>query len=148
MLISNEFIWREDHYAFHVTSVDSIKEICKEGLKPLCGERSKSVGDNIKGVFFFDYLNSASEWIDVLYKDKNIYELELLRFNLKNRRWIKHNDDEFYLPHIVYPEKVEYLRIYNVERNINLPLTFIDDSSEKRILVWDDLNNYKPLVKK
>ena len=114
----------------------------------MCGKRSQSVCDDTKGVFFFDYLGSVSHWIDVLYENKNIYELELLRFNLKNRKWIKQNDNEFYLPNKVLSERIEYLRIYDIEKNIYLPLNFVDNVNENRILVWNSLNEYKPLVKK
>lgn len=148
MFISDSFVWRNDHYAFHITNTDAIEDIRKEGLKPLCGKRSQSVCDDTKGVFFFDYLGSVSHWIDVLYENKNIYELELLRFNLKNRKWIKQNDNEFYLPNIVLSERIEYLRIYDIEKNIYLPLNFVDNVNENRILVWNSLNEYKPLVKK
>ena len=147
MVILNEFIWRKDHYAFHITNTDVIDHICMEGLKPLCGERSESIGDNVGGIFFFDYLGSVSDWIDALYKTKSIYELELLRFNLKNRKWIKQNDNEFYLPNKVFPERLEYLRIYDIEQNIYLPLTYIDDTNENIKLVWNSLNEYRPLVK-
>ncbi len=149
MIILNEFIWREDHYAFHITNVDAMVNICKLGLKPLCWERSMSVGDTTKGIFFFDYLFSASDWIERLYEKKDIYELELLKFNLKNRKWIKWNNDEFYLPNKVFPEKIDYLRIYDIREGIYLPLNFIDKVDEKRIIiVWNSLENYRPLVKK
>lgn len=147
MIIFKEFIWKKDHYAFHITNIEVMKNICRYGLKPQCGERSISVGDNTKGIFFFDYLNSLSKWIDILYKNKNINELELLRFNLKNRKWIKQNNNEFYLPNKVLPERIEYLRIYDIEKNIYLPLNFVDNLNEKSILMWNRLDNYKPLIK-
>lgn len=147
MIIVNEFIWRKDHPAFHITNTDSMMSICTKGLRPLCGERSKLVEDNVKGIYFFDYLGSASNWIDALYNDRDIYELELLRFNLKNRKWIKKNCDEFYLPNKIIPKGIEYLRIYDTEQNVYLPLNFIDYIDEKRILVWNSLDEYKPLVK-
>ena len=144
MFISDSFVWRNDHYAFHITNTDAIEDIRKEGLKPLCGKRSQSVCDDTKGVFFFDYLGSVSHWIDVLYENKNIYELELLRFNLKNRKWILKNENEFYLTNKVKPEKIEYLRILDKEKNIYLPLIFLDENKE---LIWYELDNYKPLIK-
>ena len=52
MIILNEFIWRKDHYAFHITNTDAMVNICKQGLKPLSGERSKLVDDDIKDIFF------------------------------------------------------------------------------------------------
>ena len=147
MIILNEFIWRKDHYAFHITNTDAMANICKQGLKPLSGERSKLVDDDIKGIFFFDCLSNVSDWAEVLYETKDIYELELLKFNLKNRKWIKHNNDEFYLPNKILPGRIEYLRIYDTEKRIYLPLNFIDSVDEKRIIVWNSLDGYKPLVK-
>ena len=88
-----------------------------------------------------------SDWIEVLYETKDIYELELLKFNLKNRKWIKQNNDEFYLPNKILPGRIEYLRIYDTEKRIYLPLNFIDSVDEKRIIVWNSLDDYKPLVK-
>ena len=147
MIILDEFIWRTDHYAFHLTNDNSMKKICVEGLKPLCGERSQSVNDNFNGIFFFDNIESVSRWIDVLYENKDIYELELLRFNLKNRKWIKKNDDEFYLIHKVLPKKIEYLRLYDNEKNVFLPLNSIDSIDKQKILTWNSLEYYKPLKK-
>lgn len=150
MIILNEFIWKEDHYAFHVTNVDAMKSICRDGLIPLCGERSRSVNDDIIGIFFFDHLVSASFWMDVLYENKDITELELLRFNLKDRMWIKHNDNEFYLPNGVFPNDVEYLRIYDPQKQIYLPLNYIDDIDyidDDYVLKWNSLDEYKPLIK-
>lgn len=148
MIISNEFIWRKDHHVFHITNMEAMENICKYGLKPLCGERSKSVGDDIKGIFFFDSIRSVSDWIDALYKNRDICELELLRFNLKHRKWIKKNNSEFYLPNKVLPERIEYLRLYDTEKNIYLPLNFVGASNEKSVLIWNSLDDYKPLVKK
>ena len=144
MIILNEFIWREDHYAYHLTNIESMNKICIQGLKPLNGERSKSINDDTNGIYFFDYLGSVYNWIEMLYKNKNIYELELLRFNLKNRKWILKNENEFYLTNKVKPEKIEYLRILDKEKNIYLPLKFLDENKE---LIWYELDNYKPLIK-
>ena len=147
MIILNEFIWRQNHDAFHITNTEAMMRICMNGLIPMCGERSRSVGDDTKGIFFFDCLGSVSNWIDLLYRDRDIYELELLRFNLKGRKWFIHNSDEFYLTNKVLPNRIEYLRIYDVENNIYLPLNFIDYIDDKKILVWNGLEEYEPLIK-
>ena len=144
MIILKPFVWRKDHFAYHLTSSDYMKMICSQGLKPLCGERSQSVGDDTKGVFFFDCLESVLDWIDYLYKDRNVEELELLRFNLKNRKWVKQNDCEFYLPHKVLPERVEYLRIYDQETSSLSPLSSIGDYNKRKELIWKGLKDYKP----
>lgn len=146
MVLTEEFIWRTDFYAYHVTNIDNIDSICKEGLKPLCGDRSKLVYDNTKGIYFFINLYNAPAWIDALYKNKDKYELELLRFNLKNRKWFISGDDEYYLIHKVKPEKIEYLRIFN--NNEYLPLDFDKIIDEELIKIeWNNLNDYKVLKK-
>ena len=148
MIITKEFIWKTDHYGYHITNIDAMKNICVEGLKPLCGERSKLADDNFNGIFFFDNLYNLNEWIDVLYKNKNIYELELLRFNIKQRKWIIKNPDEFYLIHKVNKEKIEYLRFYDEENDIYLPLNIENYSSDNDVKVtWNSLDNYKILKK-
>ena len=149
MIIINEFIWKRDHYAFHLTNKKAIDDISRQGLKPLCGERSKSVGDDTKGIYFFDCLGSVTNWIEALYENKNIEELELLRFNLKNRKWLMNNCNEFYLLNKVSPEKIEYLRIYDPEKEIYLPLNNLDYYylDKKLLLKWNSLDNYKSLKK-
>ena len=152
MVIDKEFIWKKDHYVFHITNTDAMASICSQGLIPLCGERSKSVNDNTKGIFFFDALSSVSDWVNTLYETKDIYELELLRFNIKNRSWkIQSNDpyglNEFYLIRKVLPEKIEYLRIYDTEKNMYLPLNYVDDYKVNKNLVWNSLDHYNPLIK-
>lgn len=151
MIIIKEFIWRTDHYAYHITNIEAMKNICNEGLKPLCGERSKSVGDDIKGIFFFDSLYSVNKWINALYENKDIHELELLRFNLKQRKWIMQNPSEFYLVHKVRPDKIEYLRLFDENKNMYLPLNNLpSDYFEERNdikLNWNNLDNYKVLKK-
>ena len=143
MIITNEFIWRIDHYAYYLTNIEAMRYICSEGLKPICGERSKSVNDDIKGIFFFENLYMINDWIDALYKNKNIYELELLRFNLKNRKWLMRNIDEYYLTNKVQPNKIEYLRLCDKEQNIYLPL----DTDKEAVIEWNKLSNYKSLKK-
>ncbi len=143
MIIIDEFIWKTDHYAYHITNTDAMRHICNEGLKPLCGERSKSVNDDIKGIFFFENLYMINDWIDALYKNKNIYELELLRFNLKNRKWLMRNIDEYYLTNKVQPNKIEYLRLCDKEQNNYLPL----DTDKEAVIEWNKLSNYKSLKK-
>lgn len=51
-------------------------------------DRSKSVGDDIKVVYFIDDLNKLDEWIEALYKDKELKDLEILKFNLKKQKMV------------------------------------------------------------
>ena len=150
MIILEPFIWRENHYSYHLTNIEAMEGICKNGLIPLVGDRSKSVGDNIKGVFFFDSLYLMNDWIERLYENKDIYQLELLRFNLKGRKWnVRHcyEYDEFYLFNKVVQDKIEYLRLYDKSGTF-LPLNapYYQHDEEIRIL-WNSLCDYKPLVK-
>ena len=148
MVILDSFILREDHYAYHVTNVSAMKSICQYGLKPLCGERSRSVGDSIKGIYFTDYFYSVLEWIDLLYKDVSVYDLEVLRFNLRNRKWKIKNENEFYLFNKVRPKGISYLRICDKTINEYLPLNCLERLDSQKELIWNDLNEYSPLVKK
>ena len=148
MVILDSFILREDHYAYHVTNVNAMKSICQYGLKPLCGERSRSVGDSIKGIYFTDYFFSIFEWIDLLYKDVSVYDLEVLRFNLRYRKWKIKNENEFYLLNKVSPIGISYLRIYDNTINEYLPLNCLEKLDSQKELIWNGLNEYSPLVKK
>lgn len=121
MIVLEPFIWREDHYSYHITNTEAMEGICKNGLKPLVGDRSKSIGDNIKGIFFFDSLYLINDWIERLYKDKDIK---------------------------VAQDKIEYLRLYDKETDTFLPLNFeyyLNDSDNR--IMWNSLRDYKPLVK-
>ena len=120
MVYINDFIWREDHMAYHITTVDNMNGICDKGLLPLCGERSKSVGDDSIGIHFSDSLTSIIEdWMDMLYENKDKNSLEVLRFNLKGLKWKTNYMGDYYVPGDWYlvdrllPEYIEYLRIIN-----------------------------------
>lgn len=141
----NNFIWEVDHYAYHITNTTAMRNICIEGLLPSLGERSKLAGDSINGIFFFNNICFINDWIEKLYKEKNIYELELLRFNLKGLRWIIRNSNEFYLLDKVNREEIEYLRIYNRIYETLLPLDSICLNNNQ--MLWNNLKNYKPLLK-
>lgn len=147
MEVSNSFLWGIDYYAYHITNTKAMKDICLEGLKPSVGERSRLAGDDIKGIFFFDNLCFLNNWIEQLYQDKNIYELELLRFNLKDRKWIIRKPNEFYLLSRVSESDIEYLRIYNEKSGIYLPLDLLYPTYNKEIS-WNHLKGYKPLIRR
>ena len=78
---------------------------------------------------------------------KNIYELELLRFNLKDRKWIIRKPNEFYLLSRVSGSDIEYLRIYNKKSGIYLPLDLLYPTYNKEIS-WNHLKGYKPLIRR
>lgn len=147
MKVTNDFLWKINYYAYHITNTTAMKDICLEGLKPSVGERSRLAGDDIKGIFFFNNLCFLNNWIDQLYQDRNVYELELLRFNLKNRNWIKRNPDECYFLSSVNERDIEYLRIYNKKSGVYLPLNLLYPTYNKEIS-WNHLKDYKPLIRR
>lgn len=143
MVFEKEFIWRKDHFAYHITKKEYMESIIKKGLIPQIGDRSKSVGDDIKGVFFFDCMEDYDFWLTVLYNAICEDELELLRFNLKNRKWFSRNKyiGDFYTPNIVLPNKIEYLELYNVDYGFTNSLLYLyDEGYEKR---WKNISSYK-----
>lgn len=140
MIVLNEFIWRCDQYVYHITTKDAMPGIQKFGLIPLCGDRCKQVGDTEKRVYFIYNLSELFDWIKLLYGDINIKDIEVLRFNLKNRRLYILNDQEFYLKNAVKPEKIEYLRLYNPDTLEYVPLNMNGTS----IIQWCSMSDYIP----
>ena len=66
-------------FAFHVTKREYMDGIVKNGLLPLNGDRSKSVGEEDNGynrIYFFTNSNNMKEWITDLYTNQNIYHIE------------------------------------------------------------------------
>lgn len=136
MIFEKEFIWYEDHYAYHITEKSNIDMIREKGLIPLCGERSLSVGDKISAIYFFDYLYSASDWAYWLYNDYK-EELELLRFNLKRRKWYSKDQyiGDFYLTKPILPDNIDILKRIDEDGN-----TFtLDDITYEKKLIWKQL---------
>lgn len=108
------------------------------------GDRSKSVGDDVKGIFFFDGLSSTNEWIEMLYENANAEELELLRFNLKDRKWIMHNGEDFYLAEGIPANKIEYVRVFDTKNRFYTTIDNLDyDYVSQYLLIWRDLEDYK-----
>jgi len=138
MIISKEFIWSEDHFAYHITLKDNINSIIEKGLIPSLGQRSISACDNEKAIYFFDSLLNLNDWMEKLYSDKNKDDLEVLRFNLRGRKWYLHNGGEdFYLKRKVNIDKLEMLRLYDINNNV-IPyskLDYVDDIK----YVWNSM---------
>ncbi len=137
------FLWKKDHFVYHLTKKEYMKGIIEKGLIPQVGDRSESIGDDIKGIFFFDWMECYDFWVTALYSDICKNELELLRFNLKNRKWFSRNEGirEFYTPNIVLPNEIEYLELYNINDGFTASLMFLDDEGyEKR---WKNIISYK-----
>ena len=141
MIFEKEFIWYKDHYVYHITNKDSLDKIRTVGLKPLCGDRSKSVGDIRKAIYFFDSIYSIDNWIEELYKNKDKNTLELLRFNLKRRKWYSQNKEigDFYLLNPISPERIELLK----REDDNGIIHTIDNLVYQKKLLWIPIKYYK-----
>lgn len=152
MIFDEPFIFRRDHYAYHVTHVDNMPMISTLGLRPKLGERSIFADDRVKAVYFFDSIYSADSWMDLLYPEEDGYSLELLRFNLKGYKWyLTDGCNEFYLKTPVKPASVSYLRISDSFQEF-VPLSIIYDAlydkKDSYSFTWNSVISYKPLVKK
>lgn len=106
--INRDFIFYYNHYAYHLTKKEYMLDIVIQGLKPLCGENSKCVGDTRKAIYFFDKLRFLYDWVDALYSREDADQLELLRFNLKRRKYHFLSQCEGYVERKIPPEKIEY----------------------------------------
>lgn len=133
MIILEEFIWNEDHYAYHLTHKHNINKIVTEGLIPMCKERSKANEDTKEAIYFFDNLKNMFDWSYYLY-NASLQELELLRFNLKGRKWFLHNNGEdFYLQKQIKPNEIDYLsNLQELESELDL----------NKNLIWTPIKNY------
>lgn len=137
MIFFEDFIWKTDHYAYHITRTNNLLTIKNNGLIPKCGERSLINNDSRKAIYFFDSLYSIDDWIEALYNNKNIESLELLRFNLKNRKWHSQNSDigDFYLCNPVLPKRIELLKREDEEGH----MFNINDVILQKKLIWESL---------
>ena len=143
MIFDEPFIWYKDHYVYHITNKSNMKSIREKGLIPSLGDRSLKVGDNIKAIFFFDNIYNLDEWCDALYKDCNKDELEVLRFNLKRRKWYIHDGEDFYIKSKVDATKLEFLKAYDKNNNqISLGNIYKDDCKYK----WEKIKKYGEVV--
>ena len=127
-----------------------MQEVIKRGLIPQNRDRCQSVLDSNTGVYFFDSLYSVDDWIDKLYQSKDKENLELLRFDLLNRKWKIQNQviGDFYLTRKVNPNGITYLRMLDKKDQ------FVSLSSINGLLydgslqaIWEPLSSYKPLSK-
>lgn len=141
MIFIDEFIWDQDHYVYHLTEKEVMAKIIVEGLKPKCGERSQLVGDIRKAVYFFDSLSKTEFWMECLYASKDLKGLELLRFNLKQRKWkIQCSQvEDFYLLRPVLPQSIEYATLYNEKGEV---VTLDSDLAKVKVL-WNPLSKYE-----
>ena len=136
-----EFIWYQDHFAYHITEKQNIDSIIKNGLIPSIGNRSRVAGDEFKAIYFFDEIYSLEEWMDFLYQNQDKDSLEILRFNIKNLKWYFHRKNEFYITQIIPSEKIDFLILY---RGLEL-VTFSEIQTENIFNFdyrWNKLKEY------
>lgn len=162
MIVTREFIWYKDHYVCHITEVKNMAGIIDKGLIPLNGERCRFVMDDRKGVFCLDGIHHVEDWACALYKQYELENLKLLRFNLKRRKWYFDDSNDLvlgiYLPYKIMPEKISYLDIRGSDGE-ELPLTKLFDldflykinesfnsmENDKQLLVDDCCLRWKPI---
>lgn len=136
-----------DLYAFHITKREYMDSIIKNGLLPLNGDRSKSVGEEGNGynrIYFFTNGSHMQEWITDLYPDENIYDIELLMFNLKGRVAYCENGYNWYLIKGIKPEKIQFLRL----RDLNTGEYVTLNTQDRAMIEWKPLSEYEPFTRK
>lgn len=136
-----------DLYAFHITKRECMDSIIKNGLLPLNGDRSKSVGEDGKEynrIYFFTNGSHMQEWITDLYPDENIYDIELLMFNLKGRVAYCENGYNWYLIKGIKPEKIQFLRLHDLNTGEYVTL----NTQDRAMIEWKPLSEYEPFTRK
>lgn len=141
MVFNNQFIINEDHFGYHITTIDNILNIKEKGLIPSCGERSILSGDTRNAIYFSDCFESVEYWIDRLYKNKDKKSLELLKFNLKSIEWFSQNNEisDYYLLQSIPADKIEFLRIFDENTN---NVVLLDKIDYQKKLIWVPLSKY------
>lgn len=137
MKFEKEYIWYEDHYAYHITQTKNIESIKQNGLQLMCGRRSLESNDTRSAIYFSDALYLVEQWIDLLYKTKNKHELELLKFNIKGKKWYVQDETigDFFLLKPVLPDTIDILSKYDEDDN----LYTIDTIMKQKTLRWEKL---------
>jgi hypothetical protein len=148
MIVTEEFIWRKDHYVCHLTEESNMESIIEKGLLPSNGKRCQAVNDERIGVFCFDGLHHAKDWAEILYNNDELETLKILRFNLKNRKWHIDWSNQFvfamYLPYKVLPQRLSYLDITN-KQGETIPITKLFDLDYKIRYSFCELENGKQI---
>lgn len=148
--IRNEFIWHEDKFVYHLTNVAAMKGIIKSGLLPMVGDRSKMVGDNIQGIYFYYDFDETKDWINSIYRRDDIHDIELLRFNIKGLEYHTHDIDidglyvDHYVSNGIPRNEIEYARLYDRRTG---KIQTLNSISDKSIITWSPIEKYKPINK-
>lgn len=142
IMSEDELIWKEEHYGYHITEKKNILSIIEKGLIPMCGERSKRVGDRDKAICFTGSLIHVNKWIEMLYPNEKLKNLILLKINLINKK-IKIRSrcvEDYRMFEAVSVEEIEYLQI--TKDYLNSILNALLREKEYR-LEWHNLVKYK-----
>jgi len=143
MIVTKEFIWKENHFVCHITEEKNMPSIIEKGLLPLNGKRCGYINDERKGVFGLDGICNVQEWAEVLYEKADLETLRLLRFNLKGRKWYIDSSNIYvfglYLPNKVLPQEIDYLQMIDQDGK-ELPFTKLFDL-DFLYRVGDEFNN-------
>ena len=140
-----EFIYKDDHYVYHITDKKNIDSIISHGLVPSLGDRSLKVGDNFKAIYFFDKIDSINDFMNFLYENKNKDSLEVLRFNIKQLTWFYHSDNEYYIKCDIPVDKLDYLELY-IDNN-KISFSYLEDKDMYNLdYKWCKLTEYHKII--
>lgn len=144
MFSSLEFTLKFDYPAYHITERRNLNSILDNGLISMCGNRSLEVSDTRKAIYFFCHFDLLYDWIELLYKDKAIDELILLRFNLKNRHCYTQDPfmDDYYTRGRIRSDKLDFLCVY--ENNEIVPY---NENIYKNTLKFEKLTDLQKIKK-
>jgi len=108
---NNSIYFKENQYGYHITTKDNIDSISKVGLIPSIGKRSLSINEKNKAIFFCRFLIELDNWINDLYPNYNLNELELLRFSLGGKEAFYKDFfiGDYYLLDTISPNELEIL---------------------------------------
>ncbi len=100
-------------YGYHITEIGCLDVIRSNGLMPMCGDRCQLIGDETQAVHFFRDLDNVNKWINLLYKDKDVRTLKLLRFRLNEKKYMVRSwaGDDFYLDDCVFSKEIDCLNL-------------------------------------
>ena len=121
--------------AFHLTRIENLyveDGICSKGLVPICGERSKNIGDTRSVVSFTSKYHTLPVWWIYLYPKVNPSELCVLSFDIAKKDCINHiNKTEFFTYDTISPEKINLVHFYDKKTMEEIPFYFLEKNSIK-----------------
>lgn len=120
-------------------------EIKENGLIPKLEEGKLSTNNRIKTIHYFDSLYLVDKWIQKLYEEQDLDDLELLKFNIKDKKGYIYSSNDFYTLHEIDKQGISYLTIYN-KQGIILPLNLITEAlyfPNDYILMWNNIEKYQ-----